>query len=173
MSRKGDRGFEFRSLQQRVNCELQFRAHSLSTWGAPAGQLSGLRDRVLREDLLHAASSPSSPFGCRVASRLPERVPQHECELALRAVCAERKHFGRGQRARCRRPVSTALSPRGSPGSYVMHFAASGAEAVNRLAGKFSPCWLRFSRTSTYFARGETLAAHCGCRFPSRQPQAR
>ena len=34
-------------------------------------------------------------------------------------------------------------------GTYVMHFAASGEEALDRLANEFSPRSWRFSRTST------------------------
>ena len=34
-------------------------------------------------------------------------------------------------------------------GTYVMHFAASGGEALDRLAGKFSPHWMRSCLIST------------------------
>src|SRR5262249_26575668 len=51
-------GFESTFFQERGNCERSFGAHRLSTCGAPACQLSGLRGRVLREDLLHSLERP-------------------------------------------------------------------------------------------------------------------
>jgi hypothetical protein len=55
-------------------------------------------------------------------------------------------------------------------GTYVMHFAASGEEALDRLSGKSGPHWLRSCRTPTSGdgddgSRPPILTPRCG---PSR-----
>src|SRR6266481_854030 len=98
-----------------------------------------------------SASSPSLLFGCRAASRPParlrlgHRVPRlcqgdkHEFELAL------------GQSARSASILVVDDEPdvadlfrqcfrrEARQGTYVMHFAASGAEALKRLSGEIQP----------------------------------
>ena len=56
------------------------------------------------------------------------------------AEAHERQHPGRRRRARCRRPVPPAVSPRGAARAPMsLHFAHSGEEALERLAGEIEP----------------------------------
>src|SRR5580693_8466771 len=75
-----------------------------------------------------SASSPNSPFGCRALTGRRSQRQHHECEYT--GVDDEpdvadlfRQRFRRESRQ----------------GKYVMHFAASGVEALDRLAEEIKP----------------------------------
>jgi CheY-like chemotaxis protein len=74
------------------------------------------------------AISPNLPFGCRALTGRQSRRQHHECQYP---VVDDEPDVADLFRQRFRREARQ--------GTYVMHFTASGAEALDRLSGEIQP----------------------------------